>query len=109
MLLVVTEPPSEIAEPSIVIDEFANLLFAIDANVEAPPAAIVTSPLIFPNIESSKLEKVTFFSVPPSLTTKLSPCAILAPPKELNASILIADTPVKLEPSPTNEPVNDPE
>ena len=108
MFVVVTEPPNEIAEPSIVILEFANLLFAIDANVDAPPAAIVISPLTFPNTLSSKLEKVTFFSVPESLITKLSPCATEAPPKEPNASMLIADTPVKAEPSPWNEPVNEP-
>ena len=110
MLLVVTEPPSEIAEPSIVIDEFANLLFAIDANVEAPPAAIVISPLTFPNTESSKLEKVTFFSVPPSLIRNASAWAIEAPPSAFRISILkpLAATPVRFEPSPINEPLNEP-
>ena len=44
---VVTEPPNEIAEPSIVIEEFANLPFAIDpANwaVDIPPELILTEP-----------------------------------------------------------------
>ena len=78
------------------------------AIVNTPPAAIVAFPLIFPNIESSKLEKVTFFSVPASLITKLSPWATVAPPRAFNASMLIADTPVKAEPSPWNEPVKEP-
>ena len=60
---------------------------------------------MFANIESSKFEKVNFFSVPASLKRKLSPCATVALPNASNASILndVAAIPVKFEPSPVNE------
>ena len=78
--------------------------------VDTPPAAIVISPLTFENTESSTFEKVIFFSVPPSLIRKVSDWSIGTTVSAFNASILnaVAATPVKLEPSPTNEPLNEP-
>ena len=69
--------------------------------VRAPPAAIVASPEILSNIASSKLEKVIFFSVPPSEKMKLSPCSIPVPPKAASSSISTLRTfPVIAKPAP---------
>ena len=100
------EVPPTLTLPRVML---ANLLLstASFAIVAAPPAAIETSDDTLPKIESSKLLKVTFFSVPASENTKLSPCAIVAPPRAENES-MSSDVPGKFvnpEPSPENDAV----
>ena len=65
------EAPPTLTLPLVM---FANIEFSTEsaASVKAPPAAIVASPEILWNTESSTLLNVTFFSVPLSETIKWS-------------------------------------
>ena len=101
---VVTEPPSEIAEPSIDIEEFANLLFAIEpANcvfVIVPLKLLVKYP-----VESAKSnagvasEPPSDTETPPNDTDEFDNLEFPIEPANLLAAIEPAKSSFVIEPS----------